>query len=178
MTEVEAEVAVEVRRADAGDDAAVGELLVRAFVEGYARKLPQVVVGEGRKATLRDVAGKRAVADVWVAVRGARVVGTVALWPPGAPGSEAWLEGACDLRHLAVDPAERGAGVSARLMDAAEAQAWRRGAPAVCLHVRRESVGIQRMYEARGYVVDPAGDLDRRPEVYLVALARRRVTGP
>ncbi len=162
-----------VRDARAGDDGAIGELLVRAFVESYQRKMPEVQVTERRKAELRDVAGKRAVAKVWVAEHAGAVVGTVAVWPAGAAGSEAWLPGAADLRHLAVDGAHRGAGVSGLLLDAAEAWVRAQGAPAVCLHVRRGAAGVKRVYERRGYRRAVEGDLDLLPEVFLEALVLR-----
>lgn len=159
-----------VREARPEDDAAIGELLVRAFVESYARKMPEVQVTERRKRDLRDVAGKRAVARVWVAERGGEVVGTVSLWPPGAEGSEAWLAGACDLRHLAVDGKHRGGGVSKALIDEAERCARALGATAVCLHVRQGATGVRQVYERRGYRREPKGDLDYRPDVFLEAL--------
>lgn len=159
------------RRAEPRDDAAVGELLVSSFVEQYARKMPEVVVSEGRKAELRAVAGKRAVAHVWVVDYGGQVVGTVAVWPPGAPGSEAWISGAVGLRHLAVHARHRGAGVSALLLDAAEGWARDLGATAVCLHVRRGAAGVRALYERRGYLRRPEGDLDFLPEVFLEAFA-------
>jgi predicted N-acetyltransferase YhbS len=163
--------AVVIRDAHAGDDEAIGALLVQAFVEQYARKLPEVVVTDRRKRELRDVAAKRAVARVWVAEAGGVVVGTVALWPPGARGSEAWLSGACDLRHLAVSAAVRGQGVAGALLDRAEAVAREAQATAVCLHVRQGAVGVRRLYEARGYRRDASGDLDLRPDVFLEAFA-------
>ena len=159
------------RLAEPRDDAAVGELLVTSFVEQYARKMPHVVVSEGRKAELRGVREKRAVARVWVMEHGGDVVGTVAVWPPGAPGSEAWIPGAIDLRHLAVHAEHRGAGVSARLLDAAEAWARELGGTAVCLHVRRGAAGVRSLYEKRGYQRRPEGDLDYLPEVFLEAFA-------
>ena len=58
---------LQIRRAEPQDDHTVGELLVTAFVKGYARKLPEVVVTESRKQQLRAVAQKRAVATVLVA---------------------------------------------------------------------------------------------------------------
>lgn len=158
-----------IREATAGDDGDVGELLVRAFVEQYAKKLPEVEVSARRKAELRDVAAKRAAARVWVAELEGRVVGTVALWPSGARGSEAWVAGACDLRHLAVDAAMRGRGVSRALLDEAERWARASGAQKVVLHVRRGAEGVRRLYEARGYLRDTSGDLDLLPEVFLEA---------
>ncbi len=161
-----------IRPAQPADDGQVGELLVTAFLEQYARKLPDVVYGEARKAHLRDVAGKRAAADVWVADDGGRIVGTVALWAPGAKGTEAWLEGAADLRHLAVASSHRGTGLSRALVGVAEARAEALGARTVCLHVRRGAVGVRGLYEALGYVRAPEGDLDRLPEVFLEALVK------
>lgn len=157
------------RFAEARDDAAIGELLVTAFVERYARKMPEVVVTESRKRALRDVAAKRAVAKVWVVAEGDEVVGTVALWPPGAPGSEAWLANAADLRHLAVK--EGHPGVAAKLLDAAEQWAREHGCAAVCLHVRRGATGVRALYERRGYRRAESGDLDQRPEVFLEAFS-------
>ena len=160
---------VTIREATAADDRAIGELLVRAFVEKYATKMPEVQVTERRIAELRDVANKRAAAKVWVAELDGRVVGTVALWLKGSRGSESWIPTACDLRHLAVDTSVRGQGTSAALLDAAEQTARDAGATAVVLHVRRGAVGVRRLYEARGYRRDESGDLDLRPEVFLEA---------
>jgi predicted N-acetyltransferase YhbS len=158
-----------IREATAADDAAIGELLVRAFEEKYARKMPEVVITDERRATLRDVAAKRTIARVWVAEEGGRVVGTVALWPPGMPGWEGWVKGAFDLRHLAVDASHRGRGISSQLCEAAEAYARAQKAPGVCLHVRRGAHGVAGVYTARGYLRMPEGDLDKSPEVFLEA---------
>lgn len=160
-----------VREAVATDDRAVGELLVTAYEEQYARKMPEVDIGDERRATLRDVASKRAVAKVWVAEHDGQVVGTVAVWPPGAEGSEAWVPGASDLRHLAVANGHRGGGVSNLLLDAAEAWSRAQRAP-VCLHVRRGAVGVMAVYARRGYVRRPEGDLDFLPLIFLEAMIK------
>lgn len=157
-----------VREATPSDDAAVGELLVQAFVSRYAEKMPDVVVTDRRKAELRDVAAKRAVAKVWVAEHEGRVVGTVALWAPGAEGTESWIEGTSCLRHLAVDSLHSGKGVSKVLLDEAERYTRAREWKGVCLHVRRGVVGVAKLYQWRGYQRQPEGDLDL-PEVYLEA---------
>lgn len=160
---------VRIREAVAADDAAVGELLVEAFVSRYARKMPEVVVTPQRKDELRDVAGKRAVAKVWVAEQGGKIVGTVALWPPGAHRSESWIQGAADLRHLAIEPSVSGKGVSKLLLDTAEAHARAQRWKGVCLHVRRGAHGVRKLYEQRGYQRREEGDLDFLPEVFLEA---------
>ena len=120
---------ISVRLALPADDAVVGDLLVDAFESAYARKLPEVVYDDERRNALRAVAEKRAVASVWVAELDGRVVGTVALFPPGAPGSEAWLPNAADLRHLAIHPALHGKGLSSALLDTAEETARTPAAP-------------------------------------------------
>jgi predicted N-acetyltransferase YhbS len=160
---------VRVREATAADDEAIGELLVEAFVTRYAQKMPEVVVTPHRKEELRDVANKRAVARVWVAELNGKIVGTVALWPPGAHRSESWIQGAADLRHLAVAPSLGGRGISKQLIDVAEAHAREQRWKGVCLHVRRGAHGVRAIYEKRGYQRREDGDLDFRPEVFLEA---------
>lgn len=164
--------ALVVRAASPLDDEPVGELLVAAFTETYRKKMPEVVVTERRRAELRDVAGKRAVAKVWVAERDGRVVGTVAVWPPGAPGSEAFVEGAADLRHLAIAPSEKGLGTSHALLDAAEAHVRALGCQHLCLHVRRGAVGVANLYVGRDFKRYPSGDIDHLPEVFLEAYVK------
>lgn len=161
-----------IREARPEDDAVIGELLVTAFVTQYAQKLPEVVYTEGRKQELRDVASRRKVASVLVAEVDGEVVGTVALFPPGAPGSEAWLPHAADLRGLATAVRYHGQGLARPLLDAAEALARKWGLDAVCLHVRRGASGVARMYMKRGYVREPVGDLDL-PTVFLEAYVLR-----
>jgi GNAT superfamily N-acetyltransferase len=164
---------VNIREAQAADDTAIGELLVHAFEDTYRRKMPEIVYGERRRAELRDVAGKRKVAKVWVAEQDGHIVGTVAVWLPGAPGNEGWIPGAGCLRHLGVSEEARGTGASRLLMDTAETWAKAQGVPTMCLHVRRGVTGVARLYEGRGYVRDPKGDLDHLPEVFLEAFAKR-----
>ena len=163
-----------VRAARPEDDAAVGDLLVEGYLTAYARKMPHVVVDEQRKRDLRDVASKRATARVLVALDGnGRVVGTVALWPQGADGSEAWLPGFADLRHLATAPDLQGRGLSGPLLDEAERIAREElGAKGICLHVRRGNEGVRRLYERRGFLRDESGDLEL-PTVSLLAFAKR-----
>jgi GNAT superfamily N-acetyltransferase len=158
-----------VRDAVESDDEIVGELLVQAFLTQLAKKLPDVSYSAERLADLRNQAAKRACSSVLVAEIDGRIVGTVALYPAGAPGSHAWIPGAADLRLLAVHPDFQGHGVSGKLLDAAEALArtWR--VPAICLHTRQGASGVARLYLSRGYVRDETGDLDHRPSVYLEA---------
>jgi GNAT superfamily N-acetyltransferase len=163
---------VVIREARPEDDAIVGDLLVEAFITQYAKKLPEVVYTEERKRELRDVAARRKVATVLVAEVDGEVGGTVALFPPGAPGTEAWLPKAADLRMLATAVRYHGTGLARPLLDAAEALARSWDVDAVCLHVRRGAEGVARMYMQRGYVREPTGDLSL-PTVFLEAYALR-----
>jgi predicted N-acetyltransferase YhbS len=149
-----------VREARPDDDAVVGEILVTGYLTRYAQKMPEVVLTERRIAELRDVASKRKGALVLVAELDGKVVGTVAVWRPRAPESEAWLPEACDLRHLAFDPLVQGRGLSGPLLDEAERRARAMGAKYVCLHVRRGNKGVASLYMRRGYIRAPEGDLD------------------
>ena len=97
------------------------------------------------------------------------LIGTVTMWPPGAPKSEAWIENAADLRQLAVSASARGSGVSKHLLDLAEEWARAQAYAGVCLHVRRGALGVRAIYEGRGYQRRPEGDLDLLPDVFLEA---------
>jgi len=163
-----------IREARPEDDAAIGELLVEAYITQYAKKLPEVVYTEERKRALRDVASKRAVASVLVAEVDGAVAGTVALFPPGAPDSEAWTPNTADLRHLATAVRYHGQGLSRPLLDAAEVLARKWAVDAVALHVRKGNVGVARMYMQRGYARTPEGDLVL-PSVSLEAYLLRLV---
>ena len=162
-----------IRPATPGDDVAVGELLVRAFESAYALKMPEVEITEQRRAELRAVAHKRARATVLVLEREGQLLGTVALFRPGAEGTQAWLPNAADLRHLATAPEVHGQKLSSALLDAAERLAWSWGVEAICLHVRRGAVGVSALYQRRGYRREATADLDL-PSVFLEALVLRR----
>lgn len=58
------------------------------------------------------------------------------------------------INGLAVDPAAQGKGVGRALVDAAVAEAGRRGATKVALRVLSENPGARRLYERCGFVVE------------------------
>ena len=96
------------RKAEAKDDLAIGELLVESFINTYKEKMPEVVVTATRIQDLRDVEKRRKNGTVFVAEIDGTVVGTVTLFPWGAPGCEAWTEGATNLRMMALSPSYQG----------------------------------------------------------------------
>lgn len=162
-----------IRRAEPRDDEVLGPLLIDSFLTAYARELPWVTYGEDRRKELSDCRTKREEGVVLVAELDGEVVGTVLVYPPGAPHNETWLPDTADLRQLAVAPKWFGHGLSQPLLDAAEAEAWAMGVERVSLHVRQQAKGVRTMYERRGYVRAPEGDLTF-PGVELAAYVLNR----
>lgn len=164
-----------VREARKEDDPKIGPLLIDAFLTQYARHLPEIRYDEERRRELSDIQAKRdAGGTVLVAEQGGALVGAVTLFPPESPLSEAWLPHAADLRALATASALHGRKLSKPLLDAAESLVRQWGLDAVCLHVRKGVIGVARLYQARGYVRDPSGDLEL-PNLSLEAYALRFV---
>ncbi len=155
------------RHADETDDHAVGELLIRAFDTQNSNKMPGVVSSPERYADLRNRAQKRKDATVLVGEIDGTLAGTMTLYRWGAPGNEAWLQGAAGLRYLAIEPRFAGKGLSTLFITEAKKPAvdWR--ASAICLRVRSGATGVQRLYSLHGWERDPRGDLDLLPEIHL-----------
>jgi len=89
--------------------------------------------------------------DVLVAELGGAVAGYVAIRPPTE------LEASRHVQHvngLAVDPALQGRGVGRALLEAAAAEAGRRGARRLTLRVLAPNVAARRLYESCGFVVE------------------------
>jgi len=117
----------------------------------------------GRAALRRFVRSDSA--DVWVAMRGAHLIGdAIVLYRRGFAAAR--------LYSLVVDPAERGRGVAAMLLERAEAAAAERGCIAMRLEVRSDNDAARRLYERRGYEV--VGTTDRYYEDGSSALRMRR----
>jgi ribosomal protein S18 acetylase RimI-like enzyme len=74
----------------------------------------------------------------------------------GADGHRAWVY------YLGVDPEERGRGVGAAMMTAAEAWAWGRGMPKLQLMVRADNAQAEAFYRAIGYELETVTVWSRR----------------
>jgi GNAT superfamily N-acetyltransferase len=156
------------------EDEEIGELLVRSFVETYAREMPEVVVGESRLRELRDVETIRRNATVLTWTAEGRVAAVCAVYPPGFVGGKAWLPRASELRFMAVHPDFQGQGVASPLLESALREAvGKQGAHTMCLHVRRGAHGVARFYARHGFERDVRGDRDLLPEIYLEGFARQ-----
>jgi GNAT superfamily N-acetyltransferase len=149
---------LKLRSARPGDDLAIGELLVKSFLETYAEKLPGVVANEERISELQNVASRREAGIVRVLEFGYRLIGTYALIHPENENNEAWTDSTATLRCLAMDREFHSLGLSELLMsDAIKiAKGW--GARGICLHVQDGAHGVARLYEKIGFTRDPSGD--------------------
>jgi ribosomal protein S18 acetylase RimI-like enzyme len=88
----------------------------------------------------------RANADVFVLDHaGAAIANAVTLYRRGSRSAR--------LYSLAVAPAQRGRGLGATLLAAAETAASQRGCERIVLEVRPDNAAALRLYRARGYVV-------------------------
>ncbi len=164
---------VTLRIAEQKDDVVLGPLLVAAFKNTYAVKMPEVQLTDRRIEELSDFPGKREKGTTWVAEMGGRLIGTVFAAKPGSRDSLAWLNDCAELKHLAVVPEFRRSGLSETLMETAlrGIRAWK--CWGVCLHVRQGAHGVARYYEKQNFVRDQRGDFDRLPEVFLEAYLKR-----
>lgn len=149
-----------IRRADPADDASIVRLLIDTFEHLYASM--GIEMSQARRAYLSDQAARRAFATSFLYEANGEIVGTITLTPPSRH-CEAWLDGAWDLRLLAVDPRAQGHGIATALIDFAEEQAMAAGATEICLHARRGIARQALLYVSCGYKADPAGDLDGPP---------------
>lgn len=150
----------DIRMAEPTDDSSVIQLLIQTFSNLY--RAMGVEMSAQREAYLRDQSNRRTFASTFLYEVDGEAAGTVTLVPPSSK-SEAWIEGAWDLRLLAVDPDMQGRGVARALITYAENRARAAGATAMCLHARRGVASQARLYLGCDYVRDPAGDMDGQP---------------
>lgn len=137
---------VTVRRVVPAEHEAVADLLEAAYGFEYT-------ISESYRDVLRDVAGRAAEHDVWVAVddETGALLGTVATPVPGRHISPLALDGELDFRLLGVAPAARGRGIGTTLtlhvLDVARAQ----GVQRVVMNSGPQMVRAHRLYEALGF---------------------------
>ena len=169
----------ELRLRDARPDErdTVARLTLRAYEEyasvmtpGAWRALHDAVV-----VSLADDAGVTRI----VAERDGAIVGSVALYAPGAAayGDLASRARWPEVRLVAVDPAERGTGVGRALVLECVRRATAAGAAALGLHTSRSMRAAARLYERLGFVRDPDHDF-HPPGAELVEGYRLRLDGP
>lgn len=138
--------AIEVRPVLAADVPAVVALVTEVLAEFGLT----FGVGSATDDALRELPGSYddAGGAFWIATDGARLLGTVAVFPV-APGVH-------ELRKMYLHPASRGLGLGARLLDVAVAWSRTRGATRMVLDTVDEMARAIAFYEAHGFVRDDA----------------------
>jgi len=146
------------RTALPADRATITDLTMRAYAE-YARVMAPGAWTALEQALRRSLADDSGVTRI-VAELDGRVVGSVALYDPGAAqytgldSAAAWPE----VRLVAVDPSVRGRGVARALVLECVRRARAAGATTLGLHTSRSMHTARRLYEQLGFVRDPEHD--------------------
>lgn len=139
---------------------AVAALLTRANDE-HLRVFPPAVA-EAYARELRDVRSRLPIGDVYVALAGEVLVGSVTLIRHSGDDTHPWPPGGAVLRLLAVEPAQRRAGWGQLLAAHCIEEAARRGRAFLALHTSPAMASAKRLYERLGFERAPLHDF--RPE--------------
>jgi GNAT superfamily N-acetyltransferase len=158
---------MQLRRARPEELTQVGELTVAAYAD-FTRGAEDHYVEHLRDAPRRDRE-----AELWVALDGQRLVGTVTYCPPGSP----WRELAAssdegEFRMLAVHPDARGLGAGQALAAHCEHRARDHGATRMVLSSLVEMATAHRVYGRLGYSRLPDRDWSPVPGVHLIAFTK------
>lgn len=161
-----------IRIATPADERVAGELLADTYVTaGLATP------GDSYVPELRDVAGRVADphADVLVAVSAGvdgTVIGTVTRCGHGSGSTVICSEHEFEFRMLAVDPAWRGHGVAAALVNACDYFGARRGQTVSLGCAWEENHAAKRLYTKIGFDHDSHRDWFYSPEEFLFVYSR------
>lgn len=127
---------------------------------------------EAYQRKLADSAGRATQAELWVALDGDRILGSVTLCPPGSPWRQIAGPGEGEFRMLAVDPAAQGEGVGAALVQHVLDRCRAAGDHSVVLSTSTEMLTAHRMYARLGFNRLPARDWSPVPGVELLVFGR------
>jgi GNAT superfamily N-acetyltransferase len=153
---------VHIRLARSEELAAVGSLTAETYIrEGFVRPDNPYV------AVLRDAAARAADAELWVAVTGGAIAGTVTFCPPGSGYREVSTEAEGEFRMLAVADASRGRGVGRRLIEHCFARCRTLGLGQLVLVSQDAMTTAHRLYTVMGFARDDALDWSPQPGVLL-----------
>lgn len=146
MTASAAQQTLIIRIATPEDYEVAGRVTEEAYSSSYSELSPAYL------QSLRDVAARVELGDVWVAAESdGTVVGTVWVPRPGETLSELAQEGELDFRQLAVAPSARGRGVGEALTRHVLALAEERGVERVVMNSGPEMLGAHALYAKLGF---------------------------
>lgn len=165
MVDVPAPPAVRIETAGREDHPRIAELTVSVYVDGGLAN-PEYAV------ELADVAGRAERAELLVVRDEAdRIVGSVALVLAGDFGEVTESDDEAAFRMLVVDPAARGRGVGALLVEECLRRARAAGKRRMVLSTGPEMTAAHRLYERLGFTRLPERDWSPVPGVDLMVYA-------
>ncbi|KQR99254.1 MULTISPECIES: GNAT family N-acetyltransferase [Microbacterium] len=135
-----------IREARPDEYVRAGEATVSAYTSAYGALTDEYI------ASLRDVAARADGGEVWLALDGDEILGTVWMSRPGEALSHLARPGETDFRQLAVTPAAQRRGVGAALVHHVIAQARARGSHRVVMNSGPEMTGAHALYARLGFV--------------------------
>jgi ribosomal protein S18 acetylase RimI-like enzyme len=153
-----------IRRARPDELDAVGQLTVDAYVDGGV-----IPADAPYLRFLGDAAHRHAEAELWVAVDGRGVVGTVTLVEPGSSLCEIAGDGEAEIRSLAVAPTASGEGIGEALTRHVVDRGRELGLGSIVLSSSTTMHAAHRLYERLGFTRLPGRDWSPVPGVQLVA---------
>lgn len=153
-----------IRRAHPDELDAVGQLTVDAYVGNGV-----IPADAPYLEFLGDARSRDAEAELWVAVDGRGVVGTVTYVEPASALCEIGRDGEVEIRSLAVLPSASGEGIGEALTRNAVERARERGFGSVVLSSSTTMHIAHRLYERLGFIRLPERDWSPVPDVRLVA---------
>ncbi|MFB8891723.1 GNAT family N-acetyltransferase [Microbacterium plantarum] len=147
--------------------ARAGELTARAYQHSYDRLSEQYL------DSLRDVAARVRIGDVWVAVDDGEILGTVWVARPNRPLAGVAQPGETDFRQLAVAPEARGRGVGEALTRHVIELARQRGSHRVVMNSGPEMTAAHALYAKLGFTRLPEreGRIEVEPGRFIDLLA-------
>lgn len=156
-----------IRLAVPSDYPTVSDLTLEAY-------LPALKHGEDDpyRATLADAAGRAEAAELLVATRDGRTVGTIALCRPGSEYAEIAHADELEVRMLAIDPSVQRAGIGSALMQHVHDTAAAEGYAGVVLSVIDTNERAAAFYHSLGYARVPERDWEPVPDVFLQVWTR------
>ena len=128
---------------------------------------------DGYVERLTDTVNRAREAEVWVAVDGDQLLGSVTFVRPGSPWREIARDDEGEFRMLAVDPAARGRGVGQALVELCLRRARELGYAGVRMSTMDRMTSAHRVYQRLGFTRVPDDDWSPEPGVALLAYGLR-----
>jgi len=160
---------ITIRRIEPGEYAELGELTAQAYLRGGLLDFGE---DDPYLSVLRDVAGRAAGSEVYVAVDGpGTVVGGVAFVPDGGLWADIAGPGEAEFRMLAVSEQARGRGAGEALVRTCVERAQAVGCVRLVLSTQSGMHAAHRIYRRLGFVRTPERDWEPVPGLGLLTYA-------